>query len=554
MLRKFFLVVTLIFTGIHVEPLMPAQSLSYAQEQRCTDLGASCSCSEPLNTNTYTETVTAYFKAGDSPATNFCTNDGQRAVVVRNGTAGVDFMGSNSGQEITNLPAGHTNTYVLRGPEGHLGTFYLGATHMLPTTAQRFAARWYFYYSTNFQFVGEGGGACENNKISEAFGTGASGAPDQAVTTNPGGDFHTYNYLDWTPSTDCCSGGPGPDSAGVGIAAMKGKWWRYEMIIQRPNGQGNTTPGAGPVTHFYIKNVTDNGAELHVIDTSLAPLQSQNRNPPAPYDSLVSNIYRQGVCNGYNAAAYYMTAYWNVDSGQRIGAATEIEPSGPDTTPPDTTIVTHPTDPTTSTDASFTFTSTETGSIFECKMDAGPFASCTSPKSYAGLSAGGASHTFQVRATDAALNTDASPATFTWTVNTAGGGDTTPPPAPGTPALTLTSTDAKGVSYSITWSASIDEPSKTAVPTYNWAGGYNDGQAATSGTVSTNSYQYSIPYHTSITVQSGYFCVTAVDAASNQSIDASCGVFTVNPADQLAPSGLKISGAARILSGKIISP
>jgi hypothetical protein len=42
------------------------------------------------------------------------------------------------------------------------------------------------------------------------------------------------------------------------------------------------------------------------------------------------------------------------------------------------------------------------------------FASCTSPALYTGLAAG--SHTFDVRATDAAGNVDPSPATYVWNV------------------------------------------------------------------------------------------------------------------------------------------
>jgi hypothetical protein len=87
-----------------------------------------------------------------------------------------------------------------------------------------------------------------------------------------------------------------------------------------------------------------------------------------------------------------------------------------DTTPPETTIDSGPSGTVSGTSASLSFSSSEAGSTFECSLDAGAFASCNSPKDYSGLSDG--SHTFSVRATDAAGNTDATPATRTWTVNT----------------------------------------------------------------------------------------------------------------------------------------
>jgi hypothetical protein len=94
----------------------------------------------------------------------------------------------------------------------------------------------------------------------------------------------------------------------------------------------------------------------------------------------------------------------------------------PDTTAPNTTISSGPSGTVSTSSASFAFTASETGSTFSCRIDGGAWGSCTPPKAYSGLPNG--SHTFDVRATDAAGNTDASPAARTWTVNV-------PAPSPG---------------------------------------------------------------------------------------------------------------------------
>lgn len=86
-----------------------------------------------------------------------------------------------------------------------------------------------------------------------------------------------------------------------------------------------------------------------------------------------------------------------------------------DSTPPDTTITGQPVNPSTESTASFSFTATEANSTFECKLDSGTFAPCTTPKAYTGLTAG--SHTFQVKATDTSGNIDATPASYTWTID-----------------------------------------------------------------------------------------------------------------------------------------
>jgi plastocyanin len=83
------------------------------------------------------------------------------------------------------------------------------------------------------------------------------------------------------------------------------------------------------------------------------------------------------------------------------------------TAPPTPTITSTPPDPSTSTSASFSFDDAEAGVTFECRLDAGAFAVCTSPQSYSGVTAG--THTFEVRAVDTVGNRSGA-TSHTWTM------------------------------------------------------------------------------------------------------------------------------------------
>jgi hypothetical protein len=81
--------------------------------------------------------------------------------------------------------------------------------------------------------------------------------------------------------------------------------------------------------------------------------------------------------------------------------------------PPAPAISGQPANPTTADSAIFTFTDSEPGVSFQCKLDGGSYASCSSARTYAGLALG--SHTFSVQGKDAAGNLSAA-TSVTWTI------------------------------------------------------------------------------------------------------------------------------------------
>jgi hypothetical protein len=98
-------------------------------------------------------------------------------------------------------------------------------------------------------------------------------------------------------------------------------------------------------------------------------------------------------------------------------------PPPADTVAPETTISSGPPASTTSTSATFAFSSSEAGSNFQCRLDGAAWSACSSPLTYSALAT--SAHQFSVRATDAAGNTDSTPASQSWTVSA--------PPAPEPP-------------------------------------------------------------------------------------------------------------------------
>ncbi len=113
-----------------------------------------------------------------------------------------------------------------------------------------------------------------------------------------------------------------------------------------------------------------------------------------------------------------------------------------DTQPPETTITSGPANgSTTVPSVTFNFTSSESGSTFECSVDGGSFLPCSSPEN---LSLPNGARTFAVRAIDAVGNVDPTPATRNWTV------DAIPPAVTSVTSSTPNGTYGVGATITIT--------------------------------------------------------------------------------------------------------
>jgi len=100
---------------------------------------------------------------------------------------------------------------------------------------------------------------------------------------------------------------------------------------------------------------------------------------------------------------------------QRLTALRNEQPHG--TTAPETSIGAGPNGLTNDEKPAFTFVSSEPGSAFQCRVIPGTeWTNCASPASFGGLADG--PHTFEVRAIDSGGNTDPTPATRSFTLDT----------------------------------------------------------------------------------------------------------------------------------------
>jgi hypothetical protein len=289
--------------------LASAQVEAAGNEARCGELGTSCICSEPFNTTAFVGGPDFWNPADTT--TKECSVEPAvlGGAVVRTSNT---IRGSNDATAMAALPSAHTNSFFVRAEDNHEGTFFAGNGLPVSSSFVRLAARFYIYHSPTFDYEGEG--SCHNSKQVEFDN-------DSRIDYNTGAGFHTYNYLRFSPGIDCCVSGPAVSQPSV--ASFKGKWVRHEVVLTNRSGPRYRMQS-------FMKNVTNNTAEVAVIDTSLDS-RVNNLTPPSLMSKILSNNHRfsnGATCRGWIGLSHYMMAGWTSDAGQRIGAASEIEGGG----------------------------------------------------------------------------------------------------------------------------------------------------------------------------------------------------------------------------------
>lgn len=204
------------------------------------------------------------------------------------------------------------------------------------------------------------------------------------------------------------------DAAGTRLVSFYRQNQASDKLYVQHNGTFNLTSGLLPLGSWARVSV-------HVVTAGPNSTVAITLNGTAIYSTTVANLGTGGVRTvqlGNDVAAQPFRLY-----ADNVSVTNDIA----DTTAPDTTIDAGPQGTVASTTASFSFSASESGAVFECRLDASAWSACSSPHTSNGLAAG--SHTFAVRATDAAGNVDPSPAQRTWTIAFQGGTcDTTAPP------------------------------------------------------------------------------------------------------------------------------
>jgi hypothetical protein len=410
------LVATLL-VGVSLVAAAPAHALDgtrYASPtgtaaQDCLSLATACNIEKAVNSAEYGDEVIlasgTYTTATDLEPPNNAVVRGadpaNRPVINTSAAYGL-WVGAGDGGGARDLEINHT---------GSTAAFVMSG----PGTSERIIAR----------TSSIGASACGG-----PYGTVAAGLlrDSLCVATGQGGSGVAF-FL-----------GAGPTTYNVGLTNVT-------AIATGPNGFGVQLAinGAGLVVNYAMRNVIAVGAKD--VRTSTAAGATLNVTATGSRYAVVDTadggtVTAAGSGSNITAAPVFAetTSYRPVATSPTVDAGTEVASLGstdldgrprsigsapdmgayelPDTVAPQTTFTKKPKKKTFARKAKFTFTSSEPGSTFRCKLDKKAAKPCTSPFKKKKLKYG--KHVFQVWAVDSYGNVDATPAKYRWKVKRRG--------------------------------------------------------------------------------------------------------------------------------------
>jgi Bacterial Ig-like domain/Purple acid Phosphatase, N-terminal domain/Glycosyl hydrolases family 16 len=289
-------------------------------------------------------------------------------------------------------------------------------------------------------------------EVSIGYSAGSSGTvPETTIDSGPSGETEdstpTFAFHSSVPgSTFACSidtGTPnfapcsGPGASHTPASPLSDGAYTFRVRATAAGGTDPTPATSGFTIHTPVLSAPTL--------TGTSPASPANANSPRVLGSAEPGaqvrIYSSADCSGTPLATGTAAALASpgitisvLDNTTTALRATATDGAGKtsacstsaityveDSAAPNTTVSSGPSGPTNDSTPTFGFTSSESNSTFQCRFDTAAYAPCSGPGEThtptTALSSG--SHTFSVRAVDKAGNTDATPATRSFSVDTA---------------------------------------------------------------------------------------------------------------------------------------
>jgi MYXO-CTERM domain-containing protein len=257
-----------------------------------------------------------------------------------------------------------------------------------------------------------GAGGRAGTSLAMPAGAGAGGGGGRVLLQAVGGDCSPFvqGGLAGSEGTAASEGSTTRLLEGYGVIRVLANG----IVVTQPlNGSYVTTNTpvigggwSGP-SGYSIKLILDNNAQRPiVVGVSVKD---------TPWSYMLLDALQEGEHKVYAEASGGVPPNTNTYTSELITFYV-------DGTPPGTNIDSGPASRVNSKIATFSFSSgdADVEETFECSLDSSLYVGCISPLTVSLENQPDGTHTFQVRAKDRAGNVDASPATHTWTIDTAG--------------------------------------------------------------------------------------------------------------------------------------